>query len=176
MHSCCPKARTLMQQPGTADRNSPDGHFNTDFAAIPEDIVSQRRGEVLLKHTILKSDHFPGEACNTFAIVAYSAAWAGSALPATAAPFPVSQHSHGSPDCTDECAGCQNKTLTDQLPGAPNFRQVLLLGACLACNLDNTFAICAGHRSRRKQDVISGAGAAGVWLRHPHGRGPPAGA
>lgn len=51
-----------MQRANPADQNGSDGQFSRDFAAIPEDIVSQRRGEVLLKHTILKSDHFPGEA------------------------------------------------------------------------------------------------------------------
>ena len=51
-----------MQRAHPAHQTGSDGQFSTDFAANPEDIVSQRRGEVLLKHTILKSDHFPGKA------------------------------------------------------------------------------------------------------------------
>ncbi len=44
-----------MQQ-DNADNNS--SNSETSFAK-PEDVVSTRKGEVLLKHTILKSDHFP---------------------------------------------------------------------------------------------------------------------
>lgn len=68
-----------MQPHVSGDRNGPNGKVRSELAARPEDVVARRRGEVLLKHTILKSDHFPG---------------------------------------------CQNKALSNQLPGAPNFRQV----------------------------------------------------
>lgn len=64
-----------MQPHNSEDRNGPNGEVRSDFAVRPEDVVARRRGEVLLKHTILKSDHFPGEcpACYSPG-AAYSAA------------------------------------------------------------------------------------------------------
>lgn len=32
-------------------------------AVLPEKVVEERRGQILLRQTILKSDHFPGNAC-----------------------------------------------------------------------------------------------------------------
>jgi hypothetical protein len=72
-----------MQRADPADQNGSNGQFSRDFAAIPEDIVSQRRGEVLLKHTILKSDHFPGEALRESA-QSRSGIFCGAALDSTA--------------------------------------------------------------------------------------------
>jgi hypothetical protein len=116
-----------MQRANPADRNVSDGQFSRDFAAIPEDIVSQRRGEVLLKHTILKSDHFPGEAMHQ-SIHLRSGIFCGAALDDAACisctRLSKARQTQSATGCHVEHVGCQNKTLTDQLPGAPNFCQV----------------------------------------------------
>ena len=67
-----------------------------------------RRGDVLQKYTILKSDHFPGELhegpCCRYECLQRADRLYLMILPA--------------------CAGCQNKKLLPLIDGAPNFRQV----------------------------------------------------
>ena len=65
-----------------------------------------RRGDVLQKYTILKSDHFPGEQG------AQQIKIAGSCIKGNNAPRVFT------------FAGCQNKKLLPLIDGAPNFRQV----------------------------------------------------
>ncbi len=37
------------------------GRQALDALAKPEDVVGNRNGDVLIKHTLLKADHFPGK-------------------------------------------------------------------------------------------------------------------
>lgn len=62
-----------------------------------ESTIARRSGQVLLKNTILKADHFPGNRILICGFVTNA-------------------------DCS---TGCQNKTLTPDFKEAPNFRQVL---------------------------------------------------
>ena len=70
-------------------------------------VVGSRQGDVLLKGTILKSDHFPGAQHDTSS--------SSSCVGAYCAIFDPEM-------CAS--AGCQNKRLVPILEGCPNFRQV----------------------------------------------------
>ena len=82
------------QGSGTADKQPEHFHHN---------VVANRAGDVLIKHTLLKSDHFPGEALSTRMLQSWNRHLAA----------------------TDNISstGCQNRTLEPLLEGAPNYRQ-----------------------------------------------------
>ncbi len=52
----------MQQRPDGQDggQNGQNDDQGGEGYARPEEVVSNRKGEVLLKFTILKSDHFPG--------------------------------------------------------------------------------------------------------------------
>ena len=84
----------------------------------PDQVIATRRGEVLIKSTILKSDHFPG-------------ALEHPEGPSSFQRYCVQNLSLGTFDLVGSplltaitCTGCQNKKLLPLLDGAPNFRQV----------------------------------------------------
>ena len=82
----------------------------------PVNVVANRRGDVLQKYTILKSDHFPGQ---ILAENQYSMPLHSSSKPSF------------STTVVNTCwtrAGCQNKKLLPLVEGAPNFRQVSTRG------------------------------------------------
>lgn len=76
---------------------------------VPEHIVEHRTGSVLLKDTILKSDHFPG--------IAIAIRTEGKKMH-SAACCAVTECDSG------WCAGCHNTKLKPLLEGCPNYRQV----------------------------------------------------
>jgi hypothetical protein len=105
-----------------------------------EEVIALRQGEVLIKQTLLKADHFPGEEVGW---------WGGASSVFRKAPR-ISHHhysdrafrfSSARPILTHlappiDRAGCQNTSLTPLLDGAPNFRQVAL------CVCEGFFCAC----------------------------------
>ena len=99
-------------------------------AAVPvpkqqeQNVVATRAGEVLIKHSLLKSDHFPGDRMRCIELSGFVKALKSCA------------------------AGCQNRNLLPLLEGAPNYRQ-----ACLACDLSSALhpltraGCCTGARA-----------------------------
>jgi hypothetical protein len=90
----------------------------------PEHIVATRNGAVLLKHTILKSDHFPGEKNVFFSSHVNVRALDGARTRAACASISRQRSMQTGPRCSRCCAGCQNTKLLPLIDGCPNFRKV----------------------------------------------------
>lgn len=88
-----------------------------DTLPSPEDVIANRGGDVLIKHTTLKADHFPSEfgseVCYSSTLELRSLSLHGC----TASTRALSRM------C---CPGCHNTKLTPILDGAPNYRQARL--------------------------------------------------
>ena len=130
-----------------AQDGAPDG-IRPPAVLQPDKVVASRKGDVLIKYTILKSDHFPGVQWPDSSRLIMIEMKAHFLFPArTSYPWPR--------------AGCQNKKLLPLLEGAPNFRQVHF-----------SFAIhlllrCFYLRTSSWIRLSAGAGAACVWSGHP---------
>lgn len=88
----------------------------------PDEVVALRSGDVLLKGTILKSDHFPGACVAHHPLLWMMGGGFEALLPHTA----LVRVELGAPPCACSLwlpAGCQNTKLPI-IEGAPNFRQV----------------------------------------------------
>lgn len=108
-------------QPGS------EGH---GLLPAPEEVIAGRSGHVLIKHTVLKADHFPSEHGHKLHALLAGVVLAQGIPGSCCAAHPTLARLHGSPcppvSALAARAGCHNTKLTPILEGAPNFRKVRL--------------------------------------------------
>lgn len=93
-------------------------HENTEISfPKAEEVILHRSGDVLIKNTLLKADHFPGVSLEHVPLQLLAKHTdIGEKLDHV--------NTSNAHSCVTLFAGCQNKKLSPLLEGAPNFRQV----------------------------------------------------
>lgn len=106
-----------LQQPSKAQQ----ALRTAALTVSPENVIAQRSGDVLIKHTVLKADHFPSKSPSSLYQHGLMLFWCMRECSSWLVSHDL-QHAlfHPTPP-----SGCHNTKLTPIMDGAPNFRKVM---------------------------------------------------